>query len=101
MGPQSGANDDASAHPPADRRADPKMQQRVREVAVCIALTALSFFQAPGLIVADTKIDLAVNPVGWLGRSLHLWDPVGSFGQLQDQAYGYLWPMGPFFAGGS
>ncbi|MGI5524491.1 alpha-(1-_3)-arabinofuranosyltransferase [Micromonospora sp. CA-259024] len=73
---------------------------RLRAVTVCVALTALAFLQEPGKIVMDTKVDLATNPVGWLERAMHVWDPAGSFGQLQNQTYGYLWPMGPFFAAG-
>ncbi|MFI6273378.1 alpha-(1-_3)-arabinofuranosyltransferase [Micromonospora zamorensis] len=73
---------------------------RLRAACVCVALTALAFLQEPGKIVMDTKIDLATNPVGWLERSLHVWNPAGTFGQLQNQSYGYLWPMGPFFAAG-
>ena len=52
--------------------------------------------QAPGRIVSDTKKDLIADPgASWPGRctcGTRRWLRAGA-----DQAYGYLFPMGPFF----
>ncbi|MFC3994961.1 alpha-(1-_3)-arabinofuranosyltransferase [Nocardiopsis sediminis] len=73
------------------------MLRRLKLAAVCMLLTAAALSLDPPMIVGDTKIDLAVNPFGFLERALHLWDPA-YFGQVQNQAYGYFFPNGPFHA---
>lgn len=66
-------------------------------VAATLVVALLPWFPYPGRTVADTKIDLVLDPWSYLGRAQSAWDSHAFFGQLQNQAYGYLFPMGPFF----
>ena len=69
----------------------------LRYVAACVFVAAFCFNTEPGRIVADTKLDLSVDPARFLGRALHMWDGQGFAGQIQNQAYGYFFPIGPFY----
>ncbi len=78
---------------------DERLRQSVWLIACCLLLAMLAFVTRPGNILGDTKIDMALDPAGFLARSLHLWDPI-QFGELQNQSAGYFFPMGPFFVVG-
>jgi hypothetical protein len=73
-----------------------------RDSLIPLALAAgcfgLALLQRPGLIVADTKIDLHVSPGSFIRDVLSAWTPTGSLGHVFAGQYGgYLWPMAPFF----
>ena len=101
--------------PPRPRRARLRGPRRVRgrrggrlrlrrDSAIPLGLAAgafiLAILQRPGLATSDTKIDLHVSPGRFLADVASVWTPSGSLGHVQGGQYGgYLFPMGPFFAG--
>ncbi|WP_195210226.1 alpha-(1-_3)-arabinofuranosyltransferase domain-containing protein [Actinomarinicola tropica] len=66
------------------------------------ALALLSYvpllLARPGVLNADTKGYLYLDPLGLMERARSLWDPVVGGGTVTHQTIGYLWPMGPFYA---
>ena len=50
-----------------------------------------------GLVVADTKQYLFIDPGAAMSASSSLWDPDWALGTVTHQSIGYLWPMGPWF----
>lgn len=66
-------------------------------LAGLIVVWAAAWSAPFGQIVPDTKYDLVLDPWGFLGRALSLWDAQQNWGGLANQAHGYLFPMGPFF----
>lgn len=93
-------------HPPTSGDMDgveageAERRDRIRLVMAGLVLVTAAFAVSTGRILPDTKLDMPLNPAGFLGRALHMWDPSEYFGQVQNQAYGYFFPMGPFFLAG-
>ncbi|MEU0481945.1 alpha-(1-_3)-arabinofuranosyltransferase family protein [Streptosporangium sp. NPDC006013] len=73
-----------------------RLRHRLHLLAGCLLLGAIAFNTSPGQVISETKLDMALNPLGFLARAMHLWDGA-FFGHLQNQAHGYLFPMGPFY----
>lgn len=51
----------------------------------------------PGRQTFDTKLGVTVDPGRFLADLGQLWHDQGSFGGIQDQYVGYVWPMLPFY----
>lgn len=66
-------------------------------VGVYVLLLMAAIFEKFGKTTNDTKTPLIETPAKFLEGSLGLWNPMVSLGELQNQAYGYLFPQGPFY----
>ncbi|EPD58993.1 alpha-(1-_3)-arabinofuranosyltransferase [Streptomyces sp. HGB0020] len=51
----------------------------------------------PGRQTFDTKLGVTVDPGAFFSDLGQLWHDQGSFGGIQDQYAGYLWPMLPYY----
>ena len=51
----------------------------------------------PGMVGADTKTYLYLDPGRLLARAPYMWDPNIGLGTVTHQNIGYLWPMGPYY----
>src|SRR4051812_5783137 len=58
-------------------------------------LTIQVLLQRRGLLTHDTRLDLLLDPREFLGRLFGVWDARADMGRVQNQAIGYLFPMGP------
>jgi len=68
-------------------------------LATYAVVIGLVFAEKAGQVTSDTKAGLVGDPGALLRSTFSLWNPQESLGDLQNQAYGYLFPMGSFFAG--
>jgi len=87
----------ANAARHARERPSPFFVRRAPELTTVLVIWALVVSQRPGQLVRDTKLDLSVDPGRFLASVTHLWNPAAGFGMVPDQAYGYLFPMGPYY----
>lgn len=64
---------------------------------ISVGIVVTIFLQHAGKIVNDTKLDIAIAPSTFLKHATSMWDPLANFGCVPFQAFGYFFPMGPFF----
>ena len=66
-------------------------------LALALLAYVPSLATAPGVVAADTKQYLVLDPGRLLATAASLWDPGQFGGHVTHQQIGFLWPMGPWF----
>ena len=72
-----------------------------RSAGAVAVLGALAYvpplLTAPGVVAADTKQYLYLDPGRLMATAASLWDPSTYGGWVTHQTIGYLWPLGPWY----
>ncbi|HEX6394048.1 MAG TPA: alpha-(1-_3)-arabinofuranosyltransferase family protein [Acidimicrobiales bacterium] len=81
------------------------MRSRRSDLILAGLLAAASYIplllSKPGMVAADTKQYLYLDPGRLTESAASLWDPNTGLGTVTHQNIGYLFPMGPFYAAAS
>ena len=83
------------AEPVSDPRSEPLSRWFLAGLAGFFLV--LTFIQAPGSIIDDSKLPVIMAPLAWMQSTLHLWNQTMASGSVQTGSFGYLFPMAPFF----
>ncbi|MDX6656053.1 MAG: arabinofuranan 3-O-arabinosyltransferase, partial [Solirubrobacteraceae bacterium] len=76
-------------------------RRRLIPLGLALLSYALAFGQRPGEVIADTKVQLYVDPARFLGHVVSAWSPTADLGHVWAGQYGgYLFPMAPWFTAG-
>jgi arabinofuranan 3-O-arabinosyltransferase len=69
-------------------------------LGLALGAYVLAFLQRPGEVITDARVELTLDPAGFLHNVASLWSSTTDLGHVQSaQFVGYLFPMGPWFAG--
>lgn len=84
----------AAAPPGADA---PMPRDRLAVGLLALACYVPLLLTHRGMVGADTKSYLYLDPDRLLSRAWSMWDPNVGMGTVPHQNIGYLWPMGPYY----
>jgi len=101
-----GAGNDVTTSPAADVAGSSPTRRRsawvwLLDVTIWLALAAISYIPSfrtqPGMVAADTKQYLYLDPGRLIQSALSMWNPDVGAGTVTHQNIGYAFPMGPYY----
>ncbi|MEU9663749.1 alpha-(1-_3)-arabinofuranosyltransferase domain-containing protein [Streptomyces chartreusis] len=87
----------ASTAPQPTAASAPRRERRLLLGFWAVVLTAFVAV-SPGKMTFETKLAVAVDPLGFADDLTHLWQDQAGFGGVANQSVGYAFPMLPYYA---